>query len=49
MVVSARESLGKTFVTGVVILITLANADRNYPLRPLYKAVWSKKRQADIP
>lgn len=49
MVVSARESLGKTFVTAVVTLITLANADRNYPLRPLYKAVWSKKRQADTP
>lgn len=48
MVVSARESTW-TFVTGMVTLLTLANAVRNSPSRPLYKAVWSKKHQADTP
>lgn len=44
MVVLARESsVGTwTFVTGMVILSTLANADHNSPSRSLYKAVWSK-------
>lgn len=51
IVVSARESsVGTwTFVTGMVTLLTLANEDHYSLLRPLYKAVWSKRHQIDAP